>query len=66
MPRPLVQHDGSIGQGYALFNPTYGSEVKLASIPEYLDIFPRDVIVALPGQVTTIKARFDKPGRFNW
>jgi spore coat protein A, manganese oxidase len=63
---PLLQHDGSLGEGYIVVNPTYGEEVDLATLPEYVTNFPRDMVVALPGQVTTIKVYFDKPGRFNW
>jgi spore coat protein A, manganese oxidase len=64
--RPLVQHDGSLGEGYMVVNPTYGEEVDLRTLPEYVTNFPKDTVVALPGQVTTIKVYFDKPGRFNW
>jgi len=51
MDRVAIQHDGSIGEGYVTRNPTYGEEVDLSTMPEYLDNFPRDVITALPGQV---------------
>ena len=27
---------------------------------------PKDMVTALPGQVTRIKATFDKPGRYVW
>jgi len=27
---------------------------------------PKDMVTALPGQVTRIKAHFDKPGRYVW
>ena len=66
MDQPLVQHDGSQGEGYLIMNPTYGEEVDLSTLPEYVTNFPRDTVVALPGQITTIKVYFDKPGRFNW
>lgn len=64
--QPIVQHDGSIGEGYIIKNATVGEAVGLATLPEYINNFPRDVVTALPGQVTTIRAYFDKPGRFNW
>mmetsp|Transcript_34963 Transcript_34963/g.75764 ORF Transcript_34963/g.75764 Transcript_34963/m.75764 type:complete len:404 (+) Transcript_34963:392-1603(+) len=63
---PLVMHDGSLGEGYRVVNPTAGAELSEEDFPEYINNFPRDVVVALPGQITTIKAHFDKPGRFNW
>lgn len=60
-------HDGSLGEGYHVVNPTASDElIDLTTLPEYVTNFPRDVVVALPGQVTTIRAKFDKPGRFNW
>jgi FtsP/CotA-like multicopper oxidase with cupredoxin domain len=61
-----VMHDGALGEGYQVVNPTLGELVDDASLPEYVENFPRDVVVALPGQVTVIRAKFDKPGRFNW
>lgn len=66
MDTPLVQHDGSIGEGYTVVNPTCGALLNDDDYPEYVMNMPRDVVVALPGQITTIRARFDKPGRFNW
>lgn len=64
---PLVQHDGTIGEGYKVINPTKEEGViDESEYSEYVDSFMRDTIVALPKQVTTIRARFDKPGEFNW
>lgn len=63
----LLQHDGSLGEGYKAVNPTKEDGIIAESeYTQYADKFQRDVIVALPGQVTTIRAKFDKPGRFNW
>lgn len=42
--QPLVQHDGSIGEGYIIKNPTVGELVDESTLPEYLSNFPRDVI----------------------
>ena len=64
--RVLVNHDGSIGEGYMFQNPTYGDDVDLTTLPEYVTNFPNDMVTALPGQITTIRAKFDKPGRFVW
>jgi bilirubin oxidase len=33
---------------------------------EYVENAPKDMVTALPGQVTRIKATFDKPGRYVW
>jgi spore coat protein A len=62
--QPLVEHDGSVGQGFRLVSPTYGSAVDR---PEgYVETSTKDVVTALPGQVTRIRATFDKPGRYVW
>jgi FtsP/CotA-like multicopper oxidase with cupredoxin domain len=66
--KPMVQHDGSRGEGYIVVNPTKDlerGEVPPSEYKYYADGFPKDTIIALPGQVTTIRAKFDKPGRFN-
>ena len=49
-PQPLVQHDGSIGQGYRIANPTMGGLVNGTGLFGYQENFPRDVVAALPGQ----------------
>jgi FtsP/CotA-like multicopper oxidase with cupredoxin domain len=33
---------------------------------EYVENAPKDMVTALPDQVTFIKATFDKPGRYVW
>ncbi len=62
--QPVVQHNGSHGHGYRIVNPTYGSPVSQPA--EYVENAPKDVVTALPGQVTRIKMTFDKPGRYVW
>ncbi len=34
--------------------------------PEYVENAPKDMVTALPDQVTRIKMTFDKPGRYVW
>ena len=65
-PQPLVQHDGSIGEGYKMVNPTIGGVVNRTGMFGYQDNFPRDVVAALPGQVTRIRMKFNREGRFVW
>jgi len=33
---------------------------------EYVENAPKDMVTALPDQVTRIKTTFDKPGRYVW
>ncbi len=60
--QPVVQHNGLLGEGYRLVNLTYGAAVPQPA--EYVENAPKDVVTALPSQITRIKATFDKPGRY--
>jgi FtsP/CotA-like multicopper oxidase with cupredoxin domain len=68
--QPTVQHNsvagdpGTYGVGFRVVNPTAGGIV--AKPDEYVENAPKDMVTALPGQVTRIKAVFDKPGRYVW
>jgi Multicopper oxidase len=62
--RTNVGHDGSLGSGFAVFNPTVGEVVQSPS--EYTDIVRTDTVVALPGQTVRIRAKFDRLGRYVW
>jgi FtsP/CotA-like multicopper oxidase with cupredoxin domain len=62
--QPVVQHNGLLGNGFRIVNKTYGSLVPQPA--EYVENAPKDLVTALPGQITRIKATFDKPGRYVW
>ncbi len=62
--QPVVQHNGLLGQGFRIVNLTYGAAVPQPG--EYVENAPKDMVTALPGQITRIKANFDKPGRYVW
>ena len=53
-----------LGNGFRIVNHTYGPSCR--SRPEYVENAPKDMVTALPGQITRIKATFDKPGRYVW
>ncbi len=62
--QPVVQHNGELGTGFRIVDLTYG-----AALPQptaYVENAPKDMVTALPGQITRIKATFDKPGRYVW
>ena len=61
----VPQHNGSTGNGFRLENLTT-SGVALDPGADYIENAPKDMVTALPGQVTRIKATFDKPGRYVW
>jgi hypothetical protein len=69
-PMKIVMHDGqSLGLGYKVVSPNAGMVLTLfekdnVMYGDYAQ--PLDTITALPGQVTTIRATFDKPGRYVW
>jgi len=62
--QPVVQHNGLLGNGFKIMNQTYGAGVPQPA--EYVENAPKDMVTALPGQITRIKATFDKPGRYVW
>jgi FtsP/CotA-like multicopper oxidase with cupredoxin domain len=74
VPQPTVQHNsvagdpGTYGQGFKIVGTdlaaSYGADVPQPA--GYVENTPKDMVTALPGQVTRIKATFDKPGRYVW
>jgi len=61
--QPVAQHDGSVGNGFRLENPVADGAVRG---PDPSELTRRDMVMALPGEVTRIKMTFDKPGRYVW
>jgi FtsP/CotA-like multicopper oxidase with cupredoxin domain len=64
IPQPVLQHNGETGEGFRLENIVVGAIVDPGS--EYVENAPKDMVTALPEQVTRIKVTFDKPGRYVW
>jgi FtsP/CotA-like multicopper oxidase with cupredoxin domain len=64
--QPVVQHNGLLGNGFRIVEKTYGGPVVLDADDGYVENAPKDMVTALPGQITRIKATFDKPGRYVW
>jgi FtsP/CotA-like multicopper oxidase with cupredoxin domain len=62
--QPVVQHNGLLGNGFRIMSKTYGPVVPKPA--EYVENAPKDMVTALPSQITRIKATFDKPGRYVW
>ena len=65
-PQIIVQHNGALGMAPRISNVVVGDPVYLTSEDGYVENAPKDMVTALPGQVTRIKATFDKPGRYVW
>ena len=62
----VLQHNGTLGAGFRLANIVEGDTVDPDPPAGYVENAPKDMVTALPGQVTKIKATFDKPGRYVW
>jgi FtsP/CotA-like multicopper oxidase with cupredoxin domain len=62
--QPLLQHNGTYGVGFRLENIVLGAPVPPGA--GYVENAPKDMVTALPEQVTRIKATFDKAGRYVW
>jgi len=62
--QPVLQHNGLQGIGCKFVNLTYGPTVPKPA--EYVENTPKDMVTALPNQITRIKAKFDKTGRYVW
>ncbi|MEZ5091176.1 multicopper oxidase family protein [Nocardioides sp.] len=62
--QPVMQHDGAMGHG-ARMSGTVVDPTPLAASGHYT-ASPKDMVTALPGQVTRIKMHWDVPGRYVW
>ena len=65
-PQEIVQHDGELGEAPSIENISVGRSVSLDTSDGYAENAPKDMVIALPEQVTRIRATFDKPGRYVW
>jgi FtsP/CotA-like multicopper oxidase with cupredoxin domain len=65
-PLPVLQHSGEYGAVAAISNIAVGGPIHLEPADGYVENAPKDVVTALPEQVTRIRARFDRSGRYVW
>ncbi len=66
VPQTIVQHNGALGEAPSIENVVVGGNVNLGPSDGYAEDAPKDMVTALPEQVTRIRATFDKPGRYVW
>jgi FtsP/CotA-like multicopper oxidase with cupredoxin domain len=64
--QPVLQHNGATGVAPTVTDVFIGTSVILGPSDGYVENTPKDMVTALPGQVTKIRATFDKPGRYVW
>jgi FtsP/CotA-like multicopper oxidase with cupredoxin domain len=62
----VVQHHGMSGSGFRIGGVVDGEGAAVDPGAEYVENALKDMVTALPGQITRIKATFDKPGEFVW
>jgi len=62
----VVQHNGTTGEAPGVSDVVVGDAVSLGPLDGYAENAPKDMVTALPGQMTKIRATFDKPGRYVW
>ncbi|MEJ2353810.1 MAG: multicopper oxidase domain-containing protein [Anaerolineales bacterium] len=65
-PQQVLQHNGTYGTVAAISNIKVRGVVHLRPSDGYFEKAPKDMVTVLPGQVSKIKATFDKPGRYVW
>jgi len=61
--QPTTQHNGTLGVGFRLENIVTDGNI---SGPAASEQTRRDMVTALPGEVTRVRMTFDKPGRYVW
>ncbi len=61
--QPVLQHNGAVGTGFRIENIVLDGNVRA---PEPAERAPKDMVTALPEEVTRVKATFDLPGRYVW
>lgn len=66
VPQVIVQHNGELGEAPSIENVVVGPPVNLGPLDGYAENAPKDMVTALPEQVTKIRVTFDKPGRYVW
>ncbi|MFV2060702.1 MAG: multicopper oxidase domain-containing protein, partial [Gammaproteobacteria bacterium] len=59
---PVKTYNGSIGNGFRLENIVIGAKQRVLNTEQG----PKDLVLCYPGEVTMIKMKFDKPGRYVW
>ena len=67
--QPVVQHNGLTGNGFRIVHPTNPDDAYGPAVSQpagYVENARKDMVTALPGQITRINAHFDKPGRYVW
>jgi FtsP/CotA-like multicopper oxidase with cupredoxin domain len=65
-PQQVPMHNGEFGTVPAISTIAIGDPVNLGPGDGYVETTRKDMVTALPEQVTRVKAKFDKKGRYVW
>ena len=72
-PQTVTQHNGETGEAPSITSYIVGGPagpedppIPDGAVDGYAENAPKDMVTALPAQVTRIRAHFDKPGRYVW
>jgi spore coat protein A len=63
LAQPVVQHNGTLGTAFRIANIKLQGKATPAG---GVEAAPKDMVTAYPGEVTRIRATFDKAGRYVW
>jgi FtsP/CotA-like multicopper oxidase with cupredoxin domain len=68
VPQKTVQHNDAVGNGSSVVLPPTGPYVTgdASPGPAYVENHYKDIVTALPGQITSIKMKFTKFGHYVW
>lgn len=70
--QPAVQHNSvggdpaTYGIGFRIAGQEFAYGPAVSKPDVIVENTPKDMVTALPGQITRIRAHFDKPGRYVW
>ncbi|MHC4939975.1 MAG: multicopper oxidase family protein [Planctomycetota bacterium] len=62
----ILQHNGAKGSAPTITNVVHGTSADKGPDDGYYESAPKDMVTALPGEMTKIKTKFDKTGRYVW
>ena len=62
----VAGNPGTYGVGFKIMGHKLSGPPSATPPAGYVENAPKDMVTALPDQVTRIKMTFDKPGRYVW
>ena len=66
VPQNTIQHNGAVGKGFRVVLPSTDTGTNVTVGDVYVENHYKDIVTALPGQITRIQMEFTKFGRYVW